>query len=73
MVSGQPTKNLDTPLDVYESTDDYDEVEFMRDANQHACSQDCKTLTMTQSDLNNLPKWLDEVKAAHTIRTNYGY
>ena len=30
--------------DVYESTDDYDQIEFVRDANQHDCSQDCKTL-----------------------------
>ena len=25
-----------------------------------------------ESDLNNLPKWLDEVKADHKIRTNDG-
>ena len=59
--------------DVYESADDYDEVDFPRDANQHYWSQDCKTPAMTQSDLNNLLKWLDEVKAAHNIRTKDGY
>ena len=57
---------------VYESADDYEELEFVRDGNQQDWSQDCKTLAMTQSDLNNLPKWLDEVKAANTIRTNDG-
>ena len=57
---------------MFASADDYDEVEFARDDNQHDWSQDCKTLTMTQSDLNNLPKWLDEVKASHKIRTNGG-
>ena len=44
----------------------------MRYATQQDWSQGCKTLAMTQSDLNNLPKWLDEVKAAHKIRTNDG-
>ena len=58
--------------DVYESADDYDELEFVREGNQQDWSQDCKTLAMTQSDPNNLQKWLDEVKAAHTIRTNDG-
>ena len=47
---------------VYGSADDYYEVEFVRDANQHDWSQDFKTHAMTQSDLNNLSKWLDEVK-----------
>ena len=56
----------------YASADDYYELEFVRDATQQAWSQGCKTLPMTQSDLNNLPKWLDEVKAAHKIRTNDG-
>ena len=50
-----------TATDVYASADDYDEVEFVRDDNQHDWSQDCKTVSMTQSDLNNLPKRLDEV------------
>ena len=58
--------------DVYESADDYDELECVRDVNQQDWSHDCQTLAMTQSDLNNFPKWLDEVKAAHKIRTNYG-
>ena len=58
--------------DVYESADDYADVELIRDANQHDWSQDSKTLTMTQSDLNNLTKWLDEDKAAHKIRTHEG-
>ena len=43
----------------------------MRDANQQDWSQDCKTLAMTQHDLNNLPKWLDE-NAGHKTRTNDG-
>ena len=58
--------------DVYESADDYADVELIRDANQHDWSQDSKTLAMTQSDLNNLTKWLDEDKAAHKIRTHEG-
>ena len=58
--------------DVYESADDYDDVECVRDANQQDWSQDLKkTLAMTQSNLNTLPKWLDEVKVAHKIMTNY--
>ena len=57
---------------VYEYADDYDELAFVRDATQQDLSQGCKTLPKTQSDLNNLPKWLDEVKAAHKIRTNDG-
>ena len=35
-----------TATDMYEYADDYDEVEFARDANQHDCSQDCKTLAI---------------------------
>ena len=33
--------------DVYESADDYDELEFVRDADQQDWLQDCKTLAMT--------------------------
>ena len=44
---------------VYESDDDYDELEFVRDASQQDWSQDCQTLAMTQSDLNNLTEWED--------------
>ena len=58
--------------DVYESADDYDEIEFVIVANQHDCSEDFKTLAMTQRDLNYLTKWVDDVKAAHTIRNNDG-
>ena len=58
--------------DVYESTDDYDQIQFVRDANQHHWLQDCKTLAMTQMDLNYLTTWVDDVKAAHTIRNNNG-
>ena len=58
--------------DVYEFADDYEEIECLRDTNQHDWSQDCKTLAMTQKDLNNLPHWIDEVKAAHKIMTNDG-
>ena len=47
--------------DVYESTDDYDQIQFVRDANQHHWLQDCKTLAMTQMDLNYLTKWVDDV------------
>ena len=58
---------------VYESSaDDFDELEFVRDANQQDWSQDCKILALTQSDPNNFPKWLDEVRAAHKIRTHDG-
>ena len=32
---------------VYESADDYDELEFVTDANQQYWLQDCKTLAMT--------------------------
>ena len=39
--------------DVYESADDYDEVEFVTNANHHDWSQDCKTLAMTQTHLQN--------------------
>ena len=45
----------------------------MGDSNQHDWSQDCQILAMSQSDLNNLPTWLDEVNAAHKIMTNDGY
>ena len=58
--------------DVYESTDDYDRIKLVRDANQHDWLHDCKTLAMTQRDLNYLTKWADGVKAAHTIRNNDG-
>ena len=58
--------------DVYESTDDYDQIKCVRDANQHHWVQDFKTLEMTQRDLNYLTKWVDDVKAAHTIRNNDG-
>ena len=59
--------------DVYEYADDYDEaVWFVIDANQHDWSHEYKIIAMTQSDLNNLPKWLDDVKSAHKIRTNDG-
>ena len=58
--------------DVYESTDDYDRITLVRDANQHDWLHDCKTLAMTQRDLNYLTKWADDVKAAHTIRNNVG-
>ena len=58
--------------DVYESTDDYDQIKFVRDANQHHWLQDCKTLEMTQRDLNYFTKWVDDVKAAHTSRTSDG-
>ena len=56
--------------DVYESTDDYDQIQFVRDANQHHWLHDCKTLAMTQRDLNYLTKWVDDIKAAHPIRNN---
>ena len=59
-----------TATDVYASADNYDALEFVRDDNQHDWSQDCKTVAMTQSDRNNLPKRLDEVKAAYKIRPN---
>ena len=42
--------------DVYESTDDYYQIKFVRYANQHHWLHDCKTLAMTQRDLNYLPK-----------------
>ena len=42
--------------DVYEFTDDYDQIQLIRDANQHDWLQDCKTLAMTQRDLNYLTK-----------------
>ena len=58
--------------DVYESADDYDDVEIVRDANQHYWSHECNILAMTQSDLNNLPKRFDDVTTAHKIRTNDG-
>ena len=59
--------------DVYESTDDYDRIKLVRDANKHDWLHDCKTLAMTQRDLNYLTKWTDDVKAvAHTIRNNDG-
>ena len=58
--------------DVYESTDDYDQIKYVRDANQHYWLQDCKTLAMTQRDLNHLTKWVDDVKVAPTIRNNDG-
>ena len=59
--------------DVYEPTDDYDDVEIVRHTNQHDWSHECNILAMTQNDLNNLPKLLDDVTSAHTIRTNDGY
>ena len=58
--------------DVYESTDDYDQIKFVRDANQQHWLHDCKTLAMIQRDLIYLTKWVDDVKAAHTIRNNDG-
>ena len=58
--------------DVHESTDDYDRIKLVRDANQHDWLYDCKTLAKTQTDLNYLTKWADDVKAAHTIRNNDG-
>ena len=58
--------------DVYESTNDYDQIKFVRDPNQHHWLQDCETLEMTERDLNYLTKWVDDVKAAHTIRNNDG-
>ena len=58
--------------DVYESADDYDDVECMRDANQHDWSHECNILAMTQNDLNNLPKRFDDVTTANKIRTNDG-
>ena len=58
--------------DVYESADDYDDVAFVRDANQHDWSHECNILAMTQNDLNNLPKRFDDVTTAHKIRTNDG-
>ncbi len=57
---------------MYESTDDYDDVVFVRDANQHDWSHECNIIAPTQSDLNNLPKRLDDVTTAHNIRTNDG-
>ena len=33
-------------VDVYESADDYDEVVFVRDVNQHDWSRYCKTLAI---------------------------
>ena len=56
--------------DVYESTDDYDQIQFVRDAYQHHGLHDYKTLAMTQRDLNYLTEWVDDVKAAHPIRNN---
>ena len=56
--------------DVYESTDDYDQIQFVRDAYQHHWLHDYKTLAMTQRDLNYLTEWVDDVKAAHPIRNN---
>ena len=58
--------------DVYESADDYDDVEFVRDANQHDWSHECNIIATTQSDLNNLPKRQDDVTTARKIRTNDG-
>ena len=46
---------------VYESTDDYDQIKFVIDANQHHWLQDCKTLAMTQRDLNYPTKWVDRI------------
>ena len=64
--------NSQAATDVYESADDYDDVAFVRDANQHDWSHECNILAMTQSDLNNLPKRFDDVTTAHKIRTNDG-
>ena len=61
---------LHAATDVYESTDDYDQIQFVRDANQHHWIHDCKTLAMTQRDLIYLTKWVHDVKAAHPIRNN---
>ena len=61
---------LHAATDVYESTDDYDQIQFVRDANQHHWLHDCITLAMTQRDLNYLTKWVHDVKAAHPIRNN---
>ena len=58
--------------DVHESADDYDEVECVRDVNQHDWSQDCNTLAITQSDHNNLTIWVDEVKTALKSKNNDG-
>ena len=52
------------------ATDDYDQIQFVRDANQHHWLHDCNTLAMTQRDLNYLTKWVHDVKAAHPIRNN---
>ena len=52
---------------VYESTVDYDQIKFVRDANKHHWLQDCKPLAMTQRDLNYLTKWVHDVKAAHML------
>ena len=41
--------------DVYESTDDYDQIKFVRDANQHHWLHDCKTLAMTLEKGSELP------------------
>ena len=65
-----PALALHAATDVYESTDDYDQIQFVRDANQHHWLHDCKTLAMTQMDLNYLTKWVHDVKAAHPIRNN---
>ena len=65
-----PALALHAATDVYESTDDYDHIQFVRDANQHYWLHDCKTLAMTQRDLNYLTKWVHDVKAAHPIRNN---
>ena len=56
------TKTFHAATDVYESTDDYDQITFVRDANQHHWLRDYKTLAMTQRDLNYLTKWVDDVK-----------
>ena len=48
----------------------YDQIKFVRDANQYHWLHDCKTLAMTQRDLNYLTKWVDDIKAAHPIRNN---
>ena len=53
--------------DVYESTDDYDQIQFVRDANQHHWLHDCKTLAMTQRDLNYLTKYAALNAALHNI------
>ena len=65
-----PALALHAATDVYESTDDYDQIQFVRDANQHHWLHDCKTLAMTQRDLYYLTKWVHDVKAAHPIRNN---